>query len=279
MSGFSASWLALREEADHSARNQGVANACRAAFARRGTLTIADLGCGTGSNLLAMATLLPEKQHWHLCDYDPALLAAARTALCGWADEAHGDSNGLALRRNDKEISVSFHVLDLTGSLDPIAALKPDLVSATALFDLTSQAWLERFAAFLKAHRLPLMATLTCNGHDDWQPPHALDGAVALAFSAHQQRDKGFGPAAGQRAAGILAGLMRQYGYQCVEGPSPWQLGPSDTGLIVELAQGTAGAAVETGLVTPADAEEWREARKSAIACTIGHDDLFAQLV
>ena len=72
MSGFSADWLALREPLDHASRNAAVAAACAAHFAGAETLAVLDLGCGTGSNLRALAPILPERQDWRLVDHDPA---------------------------------------------------------------------------------------------------------------------------------------------------------------------------------------------------------------
>src|SRR4051812_49734447 len=86
MSGFSAEWLALREPADHHARNRALVAELRSVFAGRDTAAIIDLGCGTGSNLRALAASLPRRQSWRLVDRDPALLGAARERLSAWAD-------------------------------------------------------------------------------------------------------------------------------------------------------------------------------------------------
>ena len=92
---FSPDWLALREPADHAARNGEVLAAVREHFAQVSPLRIVDLGCGTGSNLRGLAPHLPREQHWHLVDYDPLLLAAARQRLVDWADMAVQEGEGL----------------------------------------------------------------------------------------------------------------------------------------------------------------------------------------
>ena len=77
MSGFSATWLALRESHDIRARNADVLAAVTAAYRRHPTIRIADLACGTGSNMRALSPLLPTRQEWRLVDNDIALLSEA----------------------------------------------------------------------------------------------------------------------------------------------------------------------------------------------------------
>ena len=86
MTGFSAQWLTLREPADHRARDQALQQRLcvqLTALARteQRVIRLIDLGCGSGSNLRALAAALPFAQHWTLVDYDPLLLAAARATL------------------------------------------------------------------------------------------------------------------------------------------------------------------------------------------------------
>ena len=101
MSGFSAEWLALREPADHRARSPALVAELRSVFAGRDTAAIIDLGCGTGSNLRALAASLPRRQSWRLVDRDPALLGAARERLAAWADASEAGA-GLHLRKGGR---------------------------------------------------------------------------------------------------------------------------------------------------------------------------------
>ena len=96
MTGFSAAWLALREPADHRARNAAVRDAAIAHLAGKAAPRLVDLGCGSGSNLRALAPYLPSGQIWRLVDADPLLLQAARQALTLWADRTE-DAEGGAL--------------------------------------------------------------------------------------------------------------------------------------------------------------------------------------
>ena len=54
MSGFSASWLALREPYDRRARNAAVLDAVAAWAGDRSSVAVVDLACGLGSTLRAV---------------------------------------------------------------------------------------------------------------------------------------------------------------------------------------------------------------------------------
>ena len=200
MTGFSAEWLALREPADHAARNLEVLAATVRYFGGRETIEVLDLGAGSGSNLRALAPHLPGRQSWRLIDHDSALIRAATVALPEWT------------RRSGLSIEVTCQQADLSGGVAAILETSPDLVTAAAFFDLVSTEWIDRFVEFLAARGLPLYTTLVYNGEESWQPPHPVDAAVNAAFNLHQGGDKGFGPAAGPRAAEILSDALRVRG-------------------------------------------------------------------
>ncbi|KMO37910.1 methyltransferase domain-containing protein [Methylobacterium aquaticum] len=275
MSGFSPDWLALREPADHAARDAGLVAALARVLPPR--LRAVDLGCGTGSNLRALAPHLGSAQDWVLVDHDPALLAAARLRLTDWAERAEPAGEGLILHRGPARIAVRFRALDLAA--DPAAALeeKPDLVTAAALFDLASDAWIATVARAVAQARAVFYTALTYDGEEDWTPPHPDDAAIHAAFLAHQAGDKGFGPAAGPGATDALANAFRAWGYAVESAASPWHLGPDAEALLHQLAEGTAQAARETGQVAASDAAAWSALRqRPGTRAVIGHRDLLA---
>ncbi len=276
MSGFSSSWLDLREAADHRARDGALLRRLGESFADRDAVSVVDLCCGLGSNLLSMAGLLPKRQHWQLVDHDRALLAAARERLAAWADAAEGAGADLNLRKGDREIGVSFVAADLSQGVDAALGASPDLVTAAALFDLCSAAWIERFAAAVAASGATFYTALTYDGREIWEPAHPADGAVLAAFHAHQGGDKGFGPSAGPRATQVLAQAFGARGYRIETADSAWRLGQGDEALLAELADGAAAAVRETGRVADETVASWLTARRSGATCTVGHQDLIA---
>ncbi|MFD1195338.1 class I SAM-dependent methyltransferase [Seohaeicola saemankumensis] len=250
--GFSAAWLALREPADHAARDAALLAA--AAKAAGQPAVIVDLGCGTGSTIRAFAGHLADGATWRLVDNDPELLRHAAAATQG---------------------VVTTHRIDLR-DLESLPLDGASLVTASALLDLCSLDWVERLAARLADHRLPFYAALTYDGDMHWTPSDPADAAVTRAFNRHQVGDKGFGPALGPGATDAMAAALQRRGYALRRADSPWQLGPAQSALQIELLGGIATAAEEAGEEL---AKAWggtRAAAAQTALCHIGHTDLLA---
>jgi SAM-dependent methyltransferase len=272
--GFSPQWLDLREPADHRSRDAWLANRLARHFAGRDSMTVVDLGCGTGSNLRAAAPHLAPGQGWMLVDYDQKLLDAAVDRLSAWADAATTQDGGLLLAKGDKRISVSFRRADLTHDLDGPLGDSADLVTAAALFDLASPEFVAAFAAAVVRRRAAFYTVLTYNGVQDWTPNHAADEAMAAAFRVHQMGDKGFGPSAGPLAPGLLNAAFDAAGYRVSDGDSPWELGEGDEALIADLSVGFASAVRESGLVPAETIADWLTVRR--MEAIVGHTDTLA---
>ncbi|MBS9478956.1 class I SAM-dependent methyltransferase [Ancylobacter radicis] len=276
MSGFDPDWLALREPVDHAARNREVAAKLRDHFAGRASLVVVDLGCGTGSNLRALAPLLPARQHWHLVDGDAVLLAEARRVLSRWADSVEEAGTRLLLTKGGQQIAVSVEAADLTVRDLHFRDVGADLVTAAALFDLVSGEWLEQLVAACAQDRVPLYSVLNYDGVAAWQPALPLDARIIAAFNRHQRGDKGFGPALGPASGEVFGRMLAEHGYRCASGDSPWRLGREDHRLAAALAAGFAQAAIEIAPDLHEDAAVWARARADAAEVTIGHTDIFA---
>ena len=274
MSGFSPEWLSLREPSDHRARDAMLGLKLADRLQKRGSIAVTDLGCGTGSNIRATYALLGPEQHWTLVDHDAKLLAAARTHLTAWAERATPHGDRLELVKSGKRLTVAFQQADLVAHLDEALGERPDLVTASALFDLCSAPFIARFAKAVVARKAAFYTVLTYNGIQKWTPAHAADAAMLDAFHAHQMTDKGFGPSAGPAAPRALATAFKANGYAVHEGDSPWLLGRSDQALIDELVPGFAGAVAETGSVPAPKLAEWHAVKRHG--AEVGHTDTLA---
>jgi len=272
MSGFSAEWLDCREPVDHRSRDPGLVRQLAAWLAGRGAVTVADLGCGTGSNLRALAPSLGPTQSWTLIDNDRALLAEAIRRLGDWADRLSGGGDRWQAEKAGCRIDIRLRALDLAGGLEGMAAV--DLVTASALFDLVSPAAIRDMARQVGARGAAFYTVLSFDGLQSWTPDHPADSAMLEAFLAHQRRDKGFGPAAGAQANAELAAAFAAQGYDVRTADSPWRLETGDRRLIEMLAQGFADAVAETGAVAPETIESWRAVTRDR--AVVGHADLLA---
>lgn len=268
MSGFSPEWLSLREPVDHRARDTALLRRLAEHLKGRDSVTVLDLGCGTGSNLRAVAGALPVRwQNWRLIDYDAVLLAAARSEVAAWA------------RRNGAgrpKLCLHYETADLRTALPELLAGECDVVTAAALLDLVSAEWLTTLANLVAERRLPLYAVLNFDGVMNWQPPHPADEDIAAAFAAHQRTDKGFGTACGPDAATTLATLLAGHNYDVHTASSPWQLGSADAALIAATNAGIADAARATGRLSAAAVDAWHAAHAGCRDCCVGHVDLLA---
>jgi SAM-dependent methyltransferase len=258
---FSPHWLALREPYDRAARNLAVLEAVRAAFAGQPAVRVADLGCGTGSTIRAVAPLLPPRQTWRLVDNDIALLeAAAETTPAMY------------------EVTTAH--IDLAADLGRAVADDSDFVTTSALLDLVSAPWLERLVAIVAISRRPLYAALSFDGRVDLAPACRDDAAIISAVNRHQLTDKGFGPALGPQGGAAAVAALEAEGFAIAQGPSDWVFGPADEAIQREILAGWAGAAAEMG-VAPGLLDAWLAERRAHVAAgrsamRIGHLDFFA---
>ncbi|MBS3785510.1 MAG: class I SAM-dependent methyltransferase [Gammaproteobacteria bacterium] len=256
---FAADWLALREPADHRARPDTLINPLNAAIATSDVIRVLDLGAGTGSNYRYLAPKLIRPQRWTLYDHDPALLAHTAS---------------------------EHDVTPLTGDLQVLIGpygqsllAKTDLITASALLDLVSAAWLDALIEQIVARRIPALFALSYNGHIESIPATAADQALVQAVNAHQRSEKGFGPALGPDAGSYCAERFRHHGYHVYVAESPWLLGPDEAELQQLLITGwiQAASAVQPGNATAF--AQWQQDHLHQIShkrLRVGHQDLLA---
>ncbi|KGE04226.1 class I SAM-dependent methyltransferase [Pseudohaliea rubra] len=247
--GFAADWLALREPADRAARDAALAR--RAAEVAGPTPFIVDLGCGTGASFRALGPWLPAGSRWCFVDSDPRLLAAAAASAGDAAEVLEAD----------------------LADLPSLPLARAGLVTASALLDLVSRAWLEALARCLT---VPFYAALSYSGSMRWLPPDPRDEAITAAFNRHQRGDKGLGPALGPEAAETAAAIFEAAGFDVLRASSPWQLESSMAALQRELTAGIAAAAGEAGVAGAAAWGRQRRQLADETRCEISHLDILA---
>jgi hypothetical protein len=296
---FNAGWLQQREPFDTVARTAAGARldvSARLAALRPAAVPwrIIDLACGTGANLRWLAPRLDGPQQWLVVDQDEALLQCWPASLA--AAKGRLADDGAAHGRGDRPRHETLHFggpgfdativrrrLDLAQRLEALPWPAAHLVTASALLDLVSLDWLQRLVAASAASRTAVLFALSMDGRHCWTPRDPQDNAVAALFGAHQQRDKGFGPALGARAVPALRRLLRHAGYRVRCERSDWQLdGRRDLRALAlqrALIDDMAEAACEQDPAAAASVCNWQRRRHALAArgsLSVGHLDLLA---
>ena len=286
MTGFSAQWLSLREAADAAARAPELAASLPPTLVSAAPLRVLDLGSGTGANLRYLAPRLRSpQQDWALVDDDPALLAVLPRTLTAWARQqgwqADAQDQRLVLRDAARQCRVDLRRLDLAAELDNLDIPTGALVTASALLDLVSLAWLDRLARACAAARASALFALTYDGRVSLTPEDALDSTVIELVNRHQLTDKGFGPALGPAAAAAAHELFGALNYRTESARSDWQLGAEHSAMQSELLRGWFEAASSMAPKNARALESWHARRQVQSAAgllriQVGHEDLLA---
>lgn len=248
---FEPDWLALREPADHAARDTGLL--VRASSVLTSGKVVLDLGSGTGSTARAFAAAGHADLSWRFFDRDAALLSMAKANHPG-----------------------SDCVCGSLVDLDSLPLENVGLITASALLDLMSADWVATLAGRLASAYLPFYAALNYDGVMTWTPGHQLDQAVTAAFNRHQGQDKGFGSALGPVSGEETVRIFREHGFKVASADSPWTIRPDQTALHNQLLSGIGKAAGEAG---EEHAEAWLAMRYRSLpqsTAIIGHTDILA---
>jgi hypothetical protein len=264
MESFSADWLALREPADTAARSESLTRLAGQRLAQRGHVRAIDLACGTGANVRYLASRLPMPATWTLVDHDQELLEEARRRLAGGP---LGDDYTLTARRTD------------LSQLDAALVAGHGLVTASALLDLVSTAWLQRLAQVCRGADAVVLIALTFDGRMECTPPHPDDELVRGLVLRHQRHDKGFGPALGPDATSVAEACFATEGFTVRTAHSDWRL--DSPRLQRELVAGWARAAAEIDPAQAGTIATWEQRRLAHVLegrsrIRVGHRDLVA---
>ncbi|MGE4066459.1 MAG: class I SAM-dependent methyltransferase [Vicinamibacterales bacterium] len=281
-----AEWLRIREAADAAARQAAVEAPVLDALAGRAPVRVLDLATGAGSNLRHLADRLPPRQQWLVVDHSDALLRhlVIRTAVwaVGRGHEVETADDGLSIRGAGLACDVTTRRMDL-GTLDTDAIFEGrDLVTASALLDLVSDAWLQRLADQCRRAGAHALFTITYDGRSGCLPAEPEDEMVRELFNAHQARDKGLGGgAAGPGAASAAERAFASAGFAVHTATSDWRLGEADAAVQRVLITGWADASSEVAPDRAAAIADWRARRLAHVDAgrsrlVVGHVDLAA---
>jgi SAM-dependent methyltransferase len=257
----------MREPIDAAARQVTLTKRLSDLLLERGACRCFDLGSGTGANLRYLAPLIPVPQEWVLLDSDERHLEQARALAASTC------SSPRAIR------PVETRNVDLARDLDGLSLEKVTVVTASALLDLVSSAWLTRLLRRCCAYNVIVLFVLSYDGRIDLTPREPEDAVIRDLVNRHQRTDKGFGPALGPGAASFARTCLEQCPYQVEWAPSDWVLDPSQASIQEYLLRGWAQAATAVAPLQRSRCERWLRRRLAYLEqglsfMRIGHQDL-----
>lgn len=263
-------WLALREPADAAARSTALTRAMAERLAHLSPLRILDLASGTGANLRYLSPHLAVDQRWLLVDRDPRLLAEAPARM-----PSAGDRGRCAIETQTRDLGTLEHPDIFSGR---------HLVTASALLDLVSEAWLHTLAARCRAGGAAALFALTYDGRSSCRPAEPEDERIRTLMNRHQRRDKGLGgPAAGPDGVNAAERAFAAAGYLVRREASDWILVPEQRALQQQLIEGWAQAAEDVDPEQAPWIRTWLARRLAHVDAgrsrvVVGHQDLAAYL-
>jgi hypothetical protein len=290
VSRFSAEWLALREAADHAARSVAVTRAVVDALPRDTTLRVLDLAAGTGSNFRYLTNHVVELGTGPRVRTGPTHGSASTTTSaitapyvgadpCACPNWLLVDHDAALIAQVPTTPGVRTRCMDLATLGDREIFDGRALVTASALLDLVSEAWLRALAARCADGGAVVLFALSYDGRISCSPEDPADRAIAALVNEHQRIDKGFGPALGPGATDCAERCFAAFGYRLQRARSDWALPPESRELQQQLIGGWAQAATEIAPSQTATIDGWRSRRLAHVAAnrshvTVGHEDL-----
>jgi hypothetical protein len=301
-----AHWLRLREQVDWTARSAALTQTVVATLPRDRPISVLDLATGAGSNLRYLAERLPTPQRWLLIDRSAVLLSDVEARTRAWASErgyavhaagregvsflsaeasakaVSAAARSFSIAGPHLECQVEMRIQDLDRLDDESIFAGRQLVTASALLDLVSEAWLRTLASHCRTAGALALFTLTYDGRSTCVPAEPEDERVRGLMNQHQYRDKGLGgPAEGPEAAACAARCFVEAGYRVRSEASDWVLGLDHAVLQQTLIDGWARAASEVAPREAQTIDSWRVRRLAHVAAgvsriVVGHHDIAA---
>ena len=281
---FDADWLALREPFDGVSRSFELAARLDDVLPARPR--ILDIGAGTGSLFRWLAPIIDRAQAWILFDTDARLLEDAFAETADWAEDMGyatswpgiGSRRALLVHTPGGAWRMEARVIDLSDVPEVLSSVGADAVVCSALLDLVSVRWLQRFADAL---RTPFLACLSVDGHDAFLPAHPFDRTVLRAFRRDQGRDKGLGPAIGPRAPQVLHAMLAARGFEVATSPSDWRIPATAAAMLDDIVTEHGRVATRHLPAYRAAIDRWyadrlRQIDRRRLAIRIGHRDSLA---
>jgi len=224
---FETNWLDRRYHYDNAARDKKVEKACLKYLQNKSSVTILDIGSGTGSNCLYFLEKMPAIQNWIFVEHDERLskyaLDRIKKQVTKTGYSIKEESQKLTLQKENRQIEISYitdSFLDLDKKVDLSTV---DLVTAGAVFDLLSFKQFVDIASIILENEIALLATMNY-AEMNFSPVEASDVLFIEKYEKHMSRPQEFGKAMGKDCSRSLVKFFRKHQKDIVYGASVWRL-------------------------------------------------------
>lgn len=284
---FDIDWLNERYPYDVEARNKTLESKIIAHLAKKSSITLVDIGAGTGSNCLYFIEQLPHTQKWYLIEQNEGFKKTTIRRLRDYASyhkynfERKKDIIKItSIRRNITVTILNDSLLNLAALVD---LKKVDLVLANAVFDLFSAAQITQLVKIITHNKLVFYSTLNYEGMT-FNPADPFDDIFIAAYNEHKERRQVYGKALGKQAGQFMIALFQKQGNIVQSAISKWQIEPMDIKMHYYLLNFMENALAEMDLA-PAmqhNFEKWIQRKKDLIIIgqqrlEIAHLDIFVK--
>lgn len=229
--GFETGWLNERFRFDNAARNPPVEQAFLQFLSAKQSITIVDIGSGTGANCLYFLEKSEHDQQWFLVEKDSRFAQPTIQKLVEFAERSGYDFQTLEdlfkIETVTKKVSISLVKDDFFRLPELVDLKKVDVVMAAAVFDLLSEDQFIALADNIFSNQIALLTTLNYTGMS-FQPELSLDKKYIALYESHMNRRQDFGKAMGKNAAVFIEKYFHKKGYPFIKGESIWQVSPAD---------------------------------------------------
>ena len=174
MHKFNNDWLFLREKIDKVSRNKKIIEKINKYFQDYKTLSIADLGCGTGSNYRYLYPKLKKRQSWDMIDISFESIKEFKKKT----------------NNKNKIININYKKFDLIKNIKSFKFEKYDIITGSAYLDIMPKNW---YLGFKKQNLNTKVIYFSINydGFFKFHPKHKDDQYVLNLFNKDQESDKG----------------------------------------------------------------------------------------
>ncbi len=282
---FDIDWLNERYPFDVEARDKELENKVLAHLDRKESISLVDVGAGTGSNCLYFIQKLSQNQNWYLIEQNAELKKATIRRLKDYASyhkyNFEQKKNTIKISSPKRAIRVTIINDSLLNLAEVVDLKKVDLVLANAVFDLFSAGQLKEVTTIITQNKVAFYHTLSYEGMT-FEPADPFDDFFVRAYNEHMERQQDFGKALGKNASAYMVELFEATKHKLQTATSTWKIEPTDIKMHYYLLNFMENALSEMELAPAMQAnfEKWTQRKKDLIIMgqqrlLIAHMDIF----